>query len=83
MKSFDKKDLFESKFSIIIENCKDKNYFSEKLIDCLLCKTIPIFWGCDNIGDFFDTRGFIICKDADDIINKSNNFTIITRYVVE
>jgi len=80
MKSFDKKDLFESKFSIIIENCKDKNYFSEKLIDCLLCKTIPIFWGCDNIGDFFDTRGFIICKDADDIINKSNNLNIEKEY---
>lgn len=80
LKNDDKKELFESKFSIIIENCKDKNYFSEKLIDCLLCKTVPIFWGCDNIGDFFDTRGFIICKDADDIINKSNSLNLEKNY---
>jgi len=46
-------------FSVIIENSTTKNYFSEKTIDCLITGTIPVFWGCENISDFFDTRGFI------------------------
>jgi hypothetical protein len=31
-------------------------------MDCLLTKTIPIYWGCDNIGDYFDTTGWIILE---------------------
>ena len=62
-----KTQLFETfQFSIIIENAKQRNYFSEKIMDCLLAKTIPIYYGCPNIGDFFDVRGFIII-DAEEI----------------
>jgi len=39
------------------------NFFSEKLIDALLCECVPIYWGCPNIGEFMDTSGMIICKD--------------------
>jgi len=57
----DKGPLFtEFQFSIVIENSKATNYFTEKLIDCLVSKTIPIYWGCPNIGDFFDTTGWIL-----------------------
>lgn len=57
----DKFVLFETyQFSLIIENCSEKNYFTEKLIDCLITKTIPIYYGCPNISDFFDTEGWII-----------------------
>ena len=53
--------LFEEyQFSIVIENSQQINYFTEKLIDCILTKTIPIYWGCPNISDFFDTTGWII-----------------------
>jgi hypothetical protein len=48
------------KFSIIIESCQKKGYFSEKLIDCLLLGTVPIYWGCPNLSDYgFDMRGII------------------------
>lgn len=40
-------------YSICIENCKMKNYFSEKITDCILSWTIPIYCGCPNISDFF------------------------------
>lgn len=53
--------LFDTfQFSIIIENSQQTNYFTEKLMDCLLTKTIPIYWGCPNISDFFNTDGWII-----------------------
>jgi len=68
-----KNPLFESQFHICIENSKQKNFFTEKLIDCLTTKTIPIFWGCDNIGDFFDTRGFFIVNSLEEIIEVCNS----------
>lgn len=58
-----KTDLFlEYQFAIVIENCRQTNGFTEKIIDCLLTKTIPIYWGCDNISNYFDTTGWIILE---------------------
>ena len=56
------------RYSVVIENVREKNYFSEKLIDAILCSTVPIYWGCPNIGDFMDTSGMILCESEDDII---------------
>lgn len=57
----DREDLFEKfQYSFVIENSIQTNYFTEKLVDCLLMKTIPIYWGCPNISEFFDTTGWII-----------------------
>lgn len=61
--------LARYRFSVIIENSREVNYFTEKLIDAILCRTIPIYWGCPNIGDYFDTRGMIICETFDDVQN--------------
>jgi len=61
------------KFSIIIENSKEDDYFSEKLIDCFSCMTIPVYWGAPNIGDYFDIDGMIIfnsIKNLQDIVGK-------------
>lgn len=45
------------RFSIVIESCRVEDYFSEKLIDCLSMGTIPIYWGCPNIGSYFEEQG--------------------------
>jgi hypothetical protein len=56
-----KVELFENfQFAIVIENSRQTNYFTEKLMDCLLTKTIPIYWGCPNVEKFFDTTGWIV-----------------------
>lgn len=47
------------KFSIVIENSKMNNYFTDKILDCFAVGTIPIYWGADNIYDFFDQNGII------------------------
>ena len=70
-----KDPLFVSQFHICIENSAQKNYFTEKLVDCFLTKTVPIYCGCDNIGEFFDLRGMIIAKDAKEIIAACNELT--------
>lgn len=65
--------LFDSQFHIVIENAQMTNMFSEKLIDCLVTKTIPILWGCPNIGDFFDLRGIRVVNNLSDIIESCNS----------
>jgi len=68
-----KAPLFDSQFHICIENSKQNWYFSEKLIDCFITKTIPIYWGCDDIGKFFNTDGFFIANNASEIIKICND----------
>jgi hypothetical protein len=46
-------------FSIAIENSVQNDYFSEKIIDCFVTGTIPIYWGARNLGQYFDLDGVI------------------------
>tara|TARA_R110000868_G_scaffold160292_1_gene389727 strand:- start:10 stop:765 length:756 start_codon:yes stop_codon:yes gene_type:complete len=46
-------------FSLIIENDTTDNWFTEKLIDCLVNGTVPVYWGCRNIDNYFNMGGFI------------------------
>ncbi|WP_135504594.1 glycosyltransferase family 10 domain-containing protein [Roseovarius aestuariivivens] len=52
------------RFSVVIENVREPNYFTEKLIDAVLCRTVPIYWGCPNLGEFMDTSGMVLCEDG-------------------
>ena len=70
-----KNPLFDSQFHICIENSKQKNFFTEKLIDCLVTNTIPIYWGCENIENFFDTDGFYIVDSLSDVVKVCNSLT--------
>jgi hypothetical protein len=54
-------------FSIAMENATYSNMFTEKLTDCFMTGTIPVYYGIDNIGDFFNTDGIIIMDDDFDI----------------
>ncbi|EKX50212.1 hypothetical protein GUITHDRAFT_135383 [Guillardia theta CCMP2712] len=51
-------------FSIVIENVKEDCWFTEKLLDCFLTGTVPIYWGCPSIHEHFDTRGMILLEDV-------------------
>lgn len=76
MKDHDRKnELFYSQFHIAIENFSKVNYFSEKLVDCFQTKTIPIYVGCKNIGDFYDTRGMFIADSLEGIVEICNSLT--------
>ena len=41
------------RFHICIENFVTQSYFSEKIINPLLCETTPIYLGCKTIEDTF------------------------------
>lgn len=60
---------FLGQFVVVIENSSHPNYFTEKLLDALLCQCVPLYWGCTNIGDFFDVSGIVMLEgDIDDIL---------------
>lgn len=67
--------LKDYRFSIVIENTKRDYWFTEKLIDCLVTGTIPIYYGCPSIGNFFNKKGFIIVDNLSDIKNAVNKLT--------
>lgn len=54
-------------FSVVIENGRSPGYFTEKLIDSLVCMSLPVYWGAPDIGHFFDPRGMVVCATGDDI----------------
>lgn len=56
-------------FSIVIENSKEDYMFTEKLIDCFLTGTIPIYYGCPSIHKFFNTKGIIMIDNIGDLSN--------------
>lgn len=64
-----------SMFSLIIENTSHHNYFTEKLTDCLVMKTIPVYWGCTNIEKYFPDGAIIQIHSDDDAIHKINKLT--------
>lgn len=50
--------LINYKYSLCIENCSIKNYFTEKFTDAILCWTIPIYYGCTNINEYFPKNSY-------------------------
>ena len=69
-----KEEVFgDSMFGVAIENTSHRGYFTEKILDCFLLKTIPIYWGCSNITDFFNYKGIIQVNNVDDMIYTINN----------
>jgi hypothetical protein len=65
------------RYSIVLENHQGSYYWSEKLSDCLLSFTMPIYYGCTNIHDFFPKESVIsidiespnVLQEIEEIIN--------------
>lgn len=74
------------RYSIIVESGRFDYYFTEKLIDCLSVGTIPIYWGCPSIWNFFRSSGvipFITIDDLPLIDNLTLEYYEIRRDVIE
>jgi hypothetical protein len=62
--------LKDYRYHFAIENSKKDFWFTEKLIDCLVTGTIPIYWGCPSIFSFFNDDGFIIFDNLTELKEK-------------
>jgi len=50
-------------FSFALENATYPNMFTEKITDCFMTGTIPIYYGIKNISDYFNPDGIITLTD--------------------
>jgi len=57
--------LIDYKYSIAIENNVLEGYFTEKISECFLTYTLPVYFGCPDIEDYYDQRS-IVKIDIDD-----------------
>lgn len=62
-------------FSLVIENSEEDDYFTEKIIDCFLTGTIPIYLGNKNIGKYFNEQGIIRFREPEQLSEIFKNLT--------
>jgi hypothetical protein len=73
------------RYHISFENSVEKNYFSEKVIDPILAYSLPLYYGCPNISDFFDLPENLKILDLNsfDAIKKKIKFLIDNDNIYE
>jgi hypothetical protein len=72
----DKRTILEPyMFSIVPENSTHSGYYTEKLIDCFVAKTIPIYWGCPDIEKHFNQSGILRFHGFSDLQGLLSNIT--------
>ena len=63
--------LADYRFTIAFENLSADYYISEKIVHPLLAGSIPIYWGCPQVAEYYNPDAFINCHDYasfDDVI---------------
>jgi len=51
--------LFPYRYTIAVENCVERNYFTEKVVDAILSECLPFYWGCAELEEYIDPEAFI------------------------
>jgi hypothetical protein len=51
--------LKEYKFNIAFENCSVPGYTTEKLVEPMMARCLPIYWGNPRIAEDFNSRSFL------------------------
>jgi len=85
-------------FQVVVENSIIDSYFTEKIIDCFVTGTIPIYYGTKRITDFFNAQGIIQFSTLEELFKiigelseddyakrmdaVRENFELVQQYVV-
>ena len=73
--------LIDYCFSYAIENCRASNYFTEKIVDCFLTGTIPIYAGDPDIDKIFDARGIIKIEELENKVLSRDFYESMMPYI--
>lgn len=71
--------IFPYKYSIAIENSSYPHYWTEKIADCFLSWTMPIYYGCPNIRSYFPPESMIII----DVEKPNESLKLIQQAIAE
>ncbi len=55
--------LANYKFTIAFEHTSAENYLTEKIWHAFFTGSIPIYWGCPQVAEYFNPKAFINCHD--------------------
>jgi hypothetical protein len=67
--------LRDYRFQIVMENNISDTYFTEKLIDCLVAGTVPIYRGTRKLSRFFDPNGILHFDSIEELCRILQNLT--------
>lgn len=67
--------LHEYQFTITPQNASQDNWFDDKIVDAIVAKTIPVYWGCPNIGEHFNLDGIIHFKTVEEMMERLLSLT--------
>lgn len=70
-----KDPLFESMFSVVIENDYEDHYFTEKLIDSLRSYSVPLYLGARQVSRYFASQGVLTPGSVDELIEMANGLS--------
>lgn len=70
------------KYHIVIENSSEPYYWTEKIGDCFLTETFPIYYGCTNLDNYFPCDAFepFDIHDVDKSIALIDSLIVSDRY---
>lgn len=70
------------RYHIAIENSCTDYYWTEKLADCYLAETFPIYHGCTNVSDYFSPDSYepIDIRRSDEALDKIERVMAENRY---
>lgn len=57
--------IFPYKYCLISDSNETPNIFSSNILDCIICETLPIYYGCCNIERWIDKNCFIRLELSD------------------
>lgn len=77
--------IAEYKFNLALENSKIEGYVTEKILEPLAARTVPIYWGSDVASKDFNPDAFINANDYHNIDSLVQDIALIdsdsTRYL--
>jgi hypothetical protein len=67
--------IYPYKYTIAAENFISNDYFTEKIIDAFLSWSMPVYYGCPNITDYFPAESMILVdlKNPKEALEKIKN----------
>lgn len=61
------KEISNYRGILCLENSRDTDYITEKIIHGFAGNTIPIYWGASNITSYFNKNSFILINDENNL----------------
>lgn len=80
------------KYSLAIENASFPDYMTEKLVDCYLSYTFPLYHGAPNTSEYFDGRSFLaidlddaqgVIKQVEGLLANESHYDRHLQYLLE